>query len=308
MTGLDLPLRTARLVIDPMTAADAPTLVAYRNDPETARYQGWPLPYRLEAAEAMVADGQLALRLDGELVGDAMVAPVADSEHEDLIGITLAPARRGRGLAAEAVTALVDAIFGSGKQKTSAWVDVRNEPSLRLFDSLGFRREALVHRSFMGRDGLVDEVGFSVTADLWRQRTRELVADFDPHPADVARLDDRIYQFNVDRVGVGDGAVLAVFERDDLGRIVGGATGVVWAGAAELRQLWVEEELRGGGLGRRLLGAFEDAVAARGAAKVFVSTHSFQAPDFYPRFGYRVTGRWEDFPAGHAQVFLEKVL
>jgi RimJ/RimL family protein N-acetyltransferase len=304
----DLPLRTERLVIDGMTKADAPELTAYRNDAETARYQGWALPFTIDAAEVVTEGGQLALRAEGELIGDAMVASLAGSDHEVELGITLARRWRGRGLAAEAVTALVDACFRAGKVKVSALVDVRNERSQRLFEGLGFRREGLIHYSFRGRDGLVDEVLFSVAADLWRRPMHELAVEVDPHPSDVALLERKLYEFNVDAIGVADGAELAVFERDALGRIVGGVAGVVWAGGAELRQLWVQADRRGDGLGRRLVGAFEGAARARGARTSFVSTHTFQAPEFYQRLGYVVTGRWEGWPAGHAQVFLEHPL
>jgi GNAT superfamily N-acetyltransferase len=149
---------------------------------------------------------------------------------------------------------------------------------------------------------------FGLTADVWRRADSTLTVELEPHPADVARLEAELYGFNVAAVGRADGTELAVFERDDLGRIAGGVAGVVWAGGAELRQLWVRADRRGGGLGRRLVAAFEAGARARGAAKVFVSSHSFQAPGLYEHLGYRATGRWDGYPAGHAQVFLEKDL
>ena len=49
---------------------------------------------------------------------------------------------------------------------------MRNEPSQRLFDRAGFRREGLLHHSYESADGLVDEVLFAATADRWRQPPR----------------------------------------------------------------------------------------------------------------------------------------
>jgi GNAT superfamily N-acetyltransferase len=60
-------------------------------------------------------------------------------------------------------------------------------------------------------------------------------------------------------VGVADGHELAVLERDELGRLAGGAAGVTCAGGAELSVLWVREDRRGQGRGRRLLRVFEEA-------------------------------------------------
>jgi len=41
-------LRTARLRLREMRAADLPAFVAYRQDPEVARYQGWDESFSLD--------------------------------------------------------------------------------------------------------------------------------------------------------------------------------------------------------------------------------------------------------------------
>jgi len=50
------PIRTKRLLIRAMSAADAADLAARRSDPEVAKYQNWTIPYPLEEAERMVAE------------------------------------------------------------------------------------------------------------------------------------------------------------------------------------------------------------------------------------------------------------
>ena len=39
-----------------------------------------------------------------------------------------------------------------------------------------------------------------------------------------------------------------------------------------------------------------------------LSTHSFQAPDFYLKHGYVVAGEFSEYPRGHRSIFLEKLL
>jgi ribosomal protein S18 acetylase RimI-like enzyme len=48
--------------------------------------------------------------------------------------------------------------------------------------------------------------------------------------------------------------------------------------------------------------------AERGCRRVFLDTFSFQAPGFYQKLGYQVYGRAEDWPDGHAHLFLRKDL
>jgi hypothetical protein len=44
----------------------------------------------------------------------------------------------------------------------------------------------------------------------------------------------------------------------------------------------------------------------RGCDQVALSTHSFQAPGFYVRFGYTECGRTPGYPREHDQIHLVK--
>ena len=51
-----LPLQTERLALRVMRMNDAPALAAYRDVPEIARYQSWPLPFTIDDARQMLED------------------------------------------------------------------------------------------------------------------------------------------------------------------------------------------------------------------------------------------------------------
>lgn len=75
-----------------------------------------------------------------------------------------------------------------------------------------------------------------------------------------------------------------------------------------MRTLWVHERLRGRGVGTGLMVAAEAEARKRGAAQIVVSTHSFQAPEFYGRLGFERVGHVDDCPAGHQSIYLRKRL
>jgi ribosomal protein S18 acetylase RimI-like enzyme len=121
-------------------------------------------------------------------------------------------------------------------------------------------------------------------------------------------LEDRLYEFNVAATGIADGRGLALTVRDGAGRMVAAAAGHSWGGTCELKQVWVDEALRRQGLGRALVLAAIAEAEARGCTQMLLATHSFQAPRFYAQLGFRELARIDDYPRGHAQLWLVRSL
>jgi GNAT superfamily N-acetyltransferase len=90
-------------------------------------------------------------------------------------------------------------------------------------------------------------------------------------------------------------------------RIVAGGRGHVYLGALELRGLWVDEILRGLGVGSNLLKAIEQEARRRGASKAMLYTYSWQAEAFYRSHGYKEFAVF-DFPEGHYRIDMQKLL
>lgn len=93
----------------------------------------------------------------------------------------------------------------------------------------------------------------------------------------------------------------------DGARISAGGRGHVYLGALEVRGLWVDDDLRGTGIGSDLLKAIEQEARTRGATKAMLYTYSWQAETFYRSYGYEEFSRFY-FPEGHYRIDMQKSL
>ena len=126
--------------------------------------------------------------------------------------------------------------------------------------------------------------------------------------ADSAELRDAIHEFNFATTGYRDGRSLSCFLRDDDGALVAGIDGFTWGGYARVDYLWVTEQLRGQGLGSRLLDAAEEEARRRGCGTIVLDTHSFQASHLYRARGYAEIGTTIDTPRDYTQTLFQKPL
>lgn len=148
---------TERLRLRPFQVEDLEAFIAYRGDPEVARYQSWDCTYSMADAASFLSSQrelvfgqpgewmQLAIvdRATGEVCGDCAVRVATDQPATAEIGVTLAQASQGKGLATEALTAVVTELFEQrGMHRVFAEADDRNVPVRRLLERLGFRCEA----------------------------------------------------------------------------------------------------------------------------------------------------------------------
>ena len=121
-------------------------------------------------------------------------------------------------------------------------------------------------------------------------------------------LVNQIYRLNAQITGYFDARLLGGRVRGPSGETLAAFSGHTWGGCCVVSNLWVDDARRRQGLGRSLLEAVEAEAVRRGCAQIVLSTHSFQAPDFYKRHGYEEFGRLENFPPGHARIWLRKAL
>jgi GNAT superfamily N-acetyltransferase len=115
----------------------------------------------------------------------------------------------------------------------------------------------------------------------------------------IKLLEDRLYEHNSQATGQDDGQLFSFLIHDTRREIIAGIAGWTWAGACEIRELWVHPSFRGKGHGRKLLAAAENEAQARGCKVILLSSYSFQAPEFYEKCGYTLAWKLEGFPPGY---------
>jgi GNAT superfamily N-acetyltransferase len=121
-------------------------------------------------------------------------------------------------------------------------------------------------------------------------------------------IDDGLHQFNIATSGIDDWQALGAFAVDPrTQKVLGGLTGRTSLGLLFIDVFFLPEDLRGGGLGSRILRMAEDEAKRRGCTAAMLVTISFQAPGFYKRNGWAIFGEIESKP-GISRVFMTKAL
>jgi RimJ/RimL family protein N-acetyltransferase len=182
---------TERLVLRPMQESDLPAFVAYRRDPDVARYQTWDTGYSMEDARKMLVDHRrcafgragdgwvnlaAADRRDGTMHGDCAARVLTSPPATAEVGVTFARASQGRGLATEALGAVVGRLFGAhGMHRVYAETDDRNAAVHRLLERLGFRCEGCLAEADWCKGEWVTLRLFAVLASEWAGSGRRAV-------------------------------------------------------------------------------------------------------------------------------------
>jgi RimJ/RimL family protein N-acetyltransferase len=174
---------TERLRLRPGTAEDAGATWEYRRLPEVGEWLT-EIPRDLDAYRATFSDcGRLAntvvVELDGQVIGDFMLrvddgwgqAEVAECGRNTQaeLGWVLDPAFTGRGLATEAVHALLRVCFEElGVRRLVANCFLGNASSWRLMERVGMRRETHAVAESLHRNGQwLDTVSYALLKDEW---------------------------------------------------------------------------------------------------------------------------------------------
>lgn len=179
--GIQLLLETERLQLRPVITTDAEAVFTYRSDAEVNKYQGWIPASIADVNHFINYKVSREINLPGtwvqfviiqkenqEVIGDIGVHFLSADTYQIELGCTLNKMYHGQGYAFEALKEMIDYLFNTlYKRRIVASIDPRNDSSIKLYERLGFRKEAHFRESIFLNGQWVDDLVYALLKDEW---------------------------------------------------------------------------------------------------------------------------------------------
>lgn len=164
-------IETERLILRPAREDDLDGLHAILSDPRATRYWSTPPHHTIDLTRewlaSMIAGGSgggedFIIEHQGRVIGKTGFFQFPE------VGFILLPEVWGKGFAKEALAAVLERAFTVHRlPQATADVDPRNDASLGLLESFGFRRTGYREKSWLIGEEWCDSVDLALTAEDW---------------------------------------------------------------------------------------------------------------------------------------------
>jgi RimJ/RimL family protein N-acetyltransferase len=180
--GTQVLLETNRLILRPIEKNDAQAVFSYRSDAWVNRYQGW-IPSTIsdvyyfinyKVSREMNVPGTwvqfvLIQKDQNQVIGDIGVHFLSADTFQVEMGCTLDKLYHGKGYALEALKQMISYLFDQlNKRRIIASIDPRNESSIKLYEKLGFRKEAHFRESIYLNGEWADDLVYALLKSEWK--------------------------------------------------------------------------------------------------------------------------------------------
>lgn len=304
------PVPTERLLLRNYVPGDAEALRRRRNHPEVARYQDWQTPFEATAAQRMVDEcralggptadtwwnAAIVEQRSDRVIGDLAVG-MSNGTRTAEVGYTLDRDSWGQGYAVEALDAILDHLWESvGITRAEGKLHPDNVASAMVLERCGFEWEGHTRLSYWLGDECSDDWIYGMTRpdwEAWRSRPREPASSVELVEITACDL-DAVMSLRTHKsqerfvTPVGRSLAEASVPQFDGGHPVAAWPRAVRADGAfvgfvmlsrptpglpepGLWRLLVDRRHQRRGIGRLVLGAVYDALAATGATTIVTS-------------------------------------
>ena len=164
-------IETDRLILRRFTMADAePMYRNWANDDEVTKFLTWPTHSRVEITKMVLTDWTgsyckddfynwaIVLKDNGpEPIGNISVVRIKEKTACATVGYCMSRAHWGKGVMAEALTALIDFLFDQvGFNRVEADHDPNNPKSGRVMQKSGMTYEGTMRQAGLCNQGIID--------------------------------------------------------------------------------------------------------------------------------------------------------
>ena len=135
-----------------------------------------------------------------------------------------------------------------------------------------------------------------------------IIVDHTPTYTDNNTVLEGLIRFNEKIMGEPRDKNFSVFLKDNVGGVFGGIQAHFDRRSVYIEVLWVHENFRQQGYGKKLLEATEQEALQKGCLISIVDTLGFQAEEFYLKNGYECMGEIKNYWSTYSRIFLRKHL
>jgi len=132
--------------------------------------------------------------------------------------------------------------------------------------------------------------------------------NFTPTEKEIDFVNNALAAFNDAKVGPDNHKLLNIVEYNDMNNVIAGFLGGTYWEWMHIDVLWVDKKYRNRGLGTKILMVAEEEARKRGCHHAHIDTMSWQAPNFYKKYGYEIISELNDIPMGNKKIYLIKEL
>ena len=178
-------IETPRLILRPFTMADAPAMFDnWASDPEVTKYVTWPAHSSIEITRMVLRDWvdgydhpdrynwAITLKEEGDRpVGNISAVHVYEKTDSIEIGYCMGRGWWGKGIMAEALTAVIDFFMEQvGTNRILARHDTNNPNSGKVMKRAGMSYEGTLRQSGRNNQGIVDLAYYSILKTEWHKK------------------------------------------------------------------------------------------------------------------------------------------
>ena len=170
-------IKTPRLILRRLKLTDAPEFYFLRSDKKVLRYidrapaksvaatkKFMKNLFKLEKKNEAI-NWAITLKGDDQLKGYVCIFNIKKEHHRAELGYILHPSAQGRGIANEAVKAVLKIAFSKFKlHSIEANINPKNKASIKLIKRVGFKKEAHFKENYFSNGKFLDSVIYSKLA------------------------------------------------------------------------------------------------------------------------------------------------